>query len=127
MSVPNYLREAPRRQRMEGTRCKGCGAIHFPPRAVCDRCGGRDLEREELSGTGELVAYTVIMYPPKGFENQAPYAIGIVQLKEGVRILSQIADCDPMELREGMRVEIVIRRIREDGGFIEYGYKFRPV
>ncbi|MEM3462468.1 MAG: OB-fold domain-containing protein, partial [Candidatus Bathyarchaeia archaeon] len=62
----------------------------------------------------------------KGFEDQAPYAIGIVQLKEGVRILSQIVDCDPMELREGVRVKMVIRRIREDGGFIEYGYKFRP-
>lgn len=127
MSVPNYLREAPRRYRLEGARCKGCGAIHFPPRAICDRCGGRDLKGEGLSGEGELISYTIIRHPPKGFEERAPYAIGIVQLKEGVRILSQIVDCDPMGLREGARVEMVIRRIREDGGFIEYGYKFRPV
>ncbi|MEM2226284.1 MAG: Zn-ribbon domain-containing OB-fold protein [Candidatus Bathyarchaeia archaeon] len=126
MSAPNYLREAPRRYRLEGARCKGCGAIHFPPKAICDRCGGRDLESEGLSGEGELVAYTIIRHPPKGFEDQAPYVIGIVQLKEGVRILSQIVDCDPTELREGMRLKVAIRRIKNDGGFIEYGYKFRP-
>lgn len=127
MSAPNYLREAPRRQRLEGAECKGCGAIHFPPKAVCDRCGGRDFEAKGLSGEGELIAFTIIRYPPKGFEDQAPYAIGIVQLKEGVRVLSQIVDCDPMELKEGMRVGMVLRRIKGDGGFIEYGYKFRPL
>ncbi len=126
MSASGYLREAPRRYRLEGAACKGCGAIHFPPRAVCDRCGGRDFEARELSGEGELLAYTIIRHPPKGFEGQAPYAIGIVQLKEGVRVLAQITDCDPAELREGAKVEAVMRRIREDGGFIEYGYKFRP-
>lgn len=127
MSAPSYLRETPRRYRLEGTSCRGCGAVHFPPRAICDRCGGRDLEARELKGEGELVNYSVIRHPPKGFEGHAPYAIGIVQLEEGVRILSQIVDCDPAELREGLKVELAFRKVREEGGFIEYGYKFRPI
>lgn len=66
--------------------------------------------------------------PPRGYEFQVPYIIGIVELGEGVKILSQIVDVFPEEVRVGMPVEMVFRKIREAGveGIIEYGYKFRP-
>lgn len=87
------------------------------------------MEEIKLSGRGKLITYTVIYTPPSNFENQVPYAVGIVELDEGPRITSQIVDCDPEKLKIGMRVEAVFRKIQEDGdtGAIYYGYKFRPV
>ncbi len=54
--------------------------------------------------------------------------VALVELDDGVRILSQMVDVEPEEVKVGMRVEATFRRIREDGGsgIIEYGYKFRP-
>lgn len=128
-SVPRYWREAKYRYRLIGTRCLSCGAIHFPRRLVCNRCGGRNLAEHKLSGKGVLLAFTVICdSPPKGYELQTPYVVGMVELEEGVKILSQIVDVFPEELYPKMPVEMVFRKVREAGadGIIEYGYKFRP-
>ena len=57
-----------------------------------------------------------------------PYIVGIVDLPEGVKVLSQIVDCEPKDMSIDMPVALTFRRVREDGseGIIEYGYKFRP-
>ncbi|RLI24243.1 MAG: transcriptional regulator [Candidatus Hecatellales archaeon] len=129
LNVPQYWRESKYRYRLIGSRCTKCGAIHFPRRLVCNRCGSRELEEYKLSEKGKLLAYTVIREsPPKGYESQVPYIIGLVELEEGVKILTQIVDVFPEEVRAGMPVEMVFRKVREAGaeGIIEYGYKFRP-
>jgi len=58
----------------------------------------------------------------------APYAVGIVELEDGVRLTAQIVDCSFDELRVGLPVKIEFRRIYEEGkaGIICYGYKFVP-
>ncbi|HIC95429.1 TPA: Zn-ribbon domain-containing OB-fold protein [Candidatus Bipolaricaulota bacterium] len=128
MSVPGYWRESKYRYRLIGTRCPRCGAIHFPRRLIC-RCGSRELEEYKLSEKGKLLSYTVIRdTPPRGYEFQVPYIIGLVELEDGVKILTQIVDAFPEEIQVGMPVEMVFRKVREAGveGIIEYGYKFRP-
>ena len=59
----------------------------------------------------------------------APYVVALVELDDGVRILTQVVDVEPEDMKTGMRVEVAFRRVKEDGnsGIIEYGYKFRPV
>jgi uncharacterized OB-fold protein len=59
--------------------------------------------------------------------NNSPYAVGIIELDEGAKITAQIVDCDVNELNIGDEVEVVFRKIREDGkeGVISYGYKFK--
>jgi len=76
-----------------------------------------------------VVTWTVIRNPPKDFERYAPYVVALVELDDGVRILTQLTDVSPEEVSKGMRVEAVFRRVKEDGaeGLILYGYKFRPV
>ena len=61
------------------------------------------------------------------FKNNSPYAVGIIELDEGAKITAQIVDCDVNELNIGDEVEVVFRKIREDGkeGVISYGYKFK--
>jgi uncharacterized OB-fold protein len=128
MSVSKYWREMPRRYRLEAGKCEKCGKIFFPHRLICDACGGQKMNTISLSREGKLITYTVIHIGPSKFADQAPYAVGIVELKEGVRLLSQLADFDLSKLKSGMPIKIEFRRISDEGdaGIINYGYKCVP-
>lgn len=81
----------------------------------------------KLDPHGKIVSYTVVHTPASGFENQVPYVLAIVELKDGPRLTTQITDCNPSEVKIGDEVEIVFRRMGEEGqdGAIYYGYKGR--
>lgn len=129
MSVPRYWREIRYRYRLIGERCSKCGSVYFPRRNICPRCGSRELTDHKLSDKGRVVSWTVVRNPPKEYEKYAPYLVSLVELDDGIRVLSQLVDVEPDEVKAGMRVEVTFRKIKEEGasGLIEYGYKFRPV
>lgn len=128
MSVSKYWREIPHRYRLEAGRCQKCGKIYFPRRLICADCGSMDFETVHLNRNGKLISYTIIHVAPSKFSGQTPYAVGIVELKNGVRLLAQIADCDLNKLKSGMALRIEFRRISDEGeaGIINYGYKCVP-
>lgn len=128
MRVSGYWRNMPFLYRLAGWKCAHCGAFHNYKPVVCKRCRSREFAQTELPGSGRLIAYTIVRFPPKEFVQVAPYAIGLIELDDGTRIISQLTDFREDELRDGARVEAVFRRIRVNGdqGIIEYGYKFRP-
>jgi uncharacterized OB-fold protein len=128
MSTANSWRETPQRYRLEAARCTKCGKIHYPPRRICDACGSRDFEQAKLPFTGKLATYTVIRVAPSGFEDEAPFAIGVVELDNGVRLQCQVVDCDFDQLKVGLPVKLEFRRIQQDGeaGMIHYGHKAVP-
>ena len=123
-----YWREIPQRYRYEAAKCKGCGVVWFPPRLVCAECGKRDFETVKIAGTGKVKTFTVIRVAPTEFTDEAPYAIGVVELDDGVVIQCQIVDCLPEELKTGMPVRIEFRKVKQEGhaGIINYGYKAVP-
>lgn len=129
MSVPRYWREIPRRTRFEGTKCKKCGHVIYPPRGRCDRCGSDEFTSYKLPERGKILSFSVVRSPPRGFEKLAPFLLGIVELEDGTRVTSQITDAGPRDISIGMPVEAVFRKISEDGdaGIIQYALKFRPV
>ncbi len=129
MSVASYWREMPRRYRLEAAKCKKCEHISFPARLICPECGHREFENINLKRTGKLLTYTVIHVAPSQFTDQVPYAVGILELDDGVRLMAQIADCPLNELKTGMTLKIEFRRITSEGqaGIIHYGYKCVPV
>jgi len=128
MLSPRNWREMPQRYRLEAGKCKKCGKIHFPPRVICNGCRSKEFETVKLSREGKLITYTIIHVGPSQFVAQVPYAIGVVELKEGVKILSQITDCDLTKLSTGMKLKIEFRKIQQEGdaGIICYGYKCVP-
>ena len=128
MSVSKYWREMPHRYRLEAGKCQKCGKIFFPGRLVCDACGSQKMETIKLKPDGTLITYTIINVGPSQFTDQTPYAVGIVELKDDVRLLAQIADCDLDKLKTGMPLKIEFRRISDQGdaGIINYGYKCVP-
>jgi hypothetical protein len=88
--------------KLMGSRCGSCGALHLPPRALCPACHGGDMAWEEMSGQGKLVAFTTVHIAPTamieaGYGRQNPYCAGIVELENGTRISAQITGVDPSE------------------------------
>ncbi len=126
MAEARNWREAPQRFRFEAEKCTGCGKVHFPKRLVCNKCGEKSFEAYTLPNEGELVTYTVIHVPPTPFSDEAPYAMGIVELTDGTRLTAQIADCNLDTIKVGMKVKSEFRKIQcyGEAGIIAYGYKF---
>jgi uncharacterized OB-fold protein len=129
MRLAKVWRETPRKYRLEGAICKDCNFSFFPPRAVCPNCGSRELNLQNFSQSGKVLSYTDIRKPPTDFENYAPYPVALIELLGGVKIVSQLTDCDIDEIFIGMPVEAVLRKLREDGeyGVVYYAIKFRPL
>jgi uncharacterized OB-fold protein len=128
MAAPRYWREIPQRYRFEAARCKKCEKVHFPPRIVCAECGAREFEDYTLANQGKVVTYTIIRVPPAPFKDQSPYAVGVIELDDGVRLMAQIADCNFDQLKIGQKVRAEFRKLQEEGqaGVLQYGYKFVP-
>lgn len=111
-----------------GESCPHCDNKIFPPRDVCPNCGSEAKELYQFSGKGEVYSFTTIYEAPTGFEGSAPYTIALVKLEEGPTVTAQLTDLHG-EVTIGMPVEMVTRKMRNDGneqGIIIYGYKFRP-
>lgn len=118
-------RERAQRYRNESARCKACGHRHFPPRAVCEQCGGRDLERVAMALTGRVLTWTVVHATPPDLAADAPYVVAVLEMDDGTRTLAQVADVLPEQMRMEMPVRLEFRRIRENrpSGVIAYGHK----
>lgn len=130
MEIPRHWRLKQQRYALVGEVCPHCEAKIFPPRDVCPNCGKEAKTEYTFSGKGEVYSYTVMSDAPAGYEQQAPYAVALVKLQEGPIITAQLTDLGGQPVQIGMPVEMVTRRIRQDGderGMLVYGYKFRPV
>ena len=127
MSVPRYWRNEVPRYRLVGEECTACGNKYFPARPVCS-CGSTDFKAYSLAKKGKVMTWTVINNAPIGFEKYTPYMVSMIELEDGLRIISQLVDIDPEEVSAGLKVEACFRKVKEDGktGILQYGYKFRP-
>lgn len=129
-AVPFHWRRFKERYQIIGSKCEHCGEYFYPKRIICPKCrrAGK-LKEVKFSGKGKVLTYTIIRVPPDGFKIYAPYIIGIIELEEGARLLSQITDCEPDEIRIGMPVKACFRKIRSENstGLVLYGFKFRPI
>ena len=130
MEIPRHWRLRKQRYGLVGEVCPHCESKIFPPRDVCPECGGEARTPFNFSGRGEVFSFTTVYDPPAGHEENAPYTVALVKLEEGPMVTAQLTDVDKSAVEIGMPVEMVTRRLRQDGderGIIVYGYKFRPV
>ena len=94
-------------------RCRDCGHWVHPPRPTCPKC--RSLEKDWVPSAGKGTVYASVTYrnaPHPGFE--APYSVILVELEEGVRLVSNMIDTHPEDTHIGMPVEVVFDDITED-------------
>lgn len=115
-----------------GSRCAGCGAHYFPKALSCRNpsCEDKRLEQALLGRTGRLWSWTVQAYrPPALFrmDDWQPYAIGLVEIPEGLRILGMLTGCALDELHVDMPVELVTEPLyRDEEGTEVLTYKYAP-
>lgn len=121
-------RRYPERYRLEGNRCRDCGRVHYPKKALCP-CGSRQLEPLKLKGKAKLLSFTEIGSGAEAFSGMSPFCVGIVELEEGPRITAQIADAELKDLKIGQALRAAFRKFYSSGekGAIHYGLKFKPV
>lgn len=101
------------RHRLLIQRCTACAALRFPWLPGCDRCGGPDWDTVEAGGEGTVYSYVVMHHPPfPAFE--PPYAVALVELAEGVRMISNVVGVPYDEVRIGMPVRLEFRSYDEE-------------
>jgi hypothetical protein len=96
-------------EKIMGSKCKKCGALALPPRPICVSCFGSEMEWVQFKGTGKLAAFTsIVVAPPymlkEGFGRGNPYTVGVVELDEGVKVVSRIVGVDskkPEQIKVG--------------------------
>jgi len=95
-------------------RCLACREAYFPPRPFCPECGSRDVTVETASGKATLHTYVINHLPAPGYEG--PYAIAVVELEEGPRMMSNILDCPqtPEALVLDMPLEVTFETLNDD-------------
>jgi uncharacterized OB-fold protein len=89
-----------------GGKCRKCGKVHLPPRPVCDDCYSREFDWTEIPSKGKLITYTIIHIAPAQFQSMAPYAVGIVQLENGLKLPGMIRGVPAEQVRVGMDLAI---------------------
>jgi hypothetical protein len=96
-----------RQHELRFQRCTGCGTWRHIPRDMCAKCGSFDWEWARSSGKGKLFSWTTAIQPmlPQ-FKDVMPYSPAIVELEEGVRMVTWLTDVKPDELKLGMPVEV---------------------
>jgi uncharacterized OB-fold protein len=93
-------------------RCDDCTKVYFPPRPFCPACGCRKVSVVEASGQATLYSY-VINHRPAAPGFTPPYAIAVVELAEGPRMMSNILECPqtPEALELDMKLEVVFEQL----------------
>ncbi len=102
--------DACRRHELVVQRCTGCGAFRHPPAPVCWRCRSFAHEWPRVSGRGTVFSFATVhrAFLP-GLESAVPYVVAVVALDDapGVRLVSNLVDVAPADLRIDLPVEVV--------------------
>ncbi len=95
-------------------RCETCREAYFPPRPFCPECGSREVKVERASGKATLHTYVINHLPSPGREG--PFAVAVVELEEGPRMMSNILDCPqtPEALVLDMPLEVTFEKLTDE-------------
>jgi hypothetical protein len=113
-------------KRLMAARCKKCGAKFLPPRPICSNCYSRSLDWIQLGTRGKLVTYTIIHVAPPKLQPLVPYAYGILELEDGLRLPGMIRDIPDDEIKIGMELEVAFESTVSEEWPKWPMYYFRP-
>jgi uncharacterized OB-fold protein len=120
--------------RLLGSRCATCATPYFPRSAVCHNpeCRESKMEEADFGPRGTLWSCAIQNYPPPAparyEEPYTPYALGMVDMPEGLRVLGRISTDDPESVQVGAEVELVLERLYlDESGNEVITWKFKPI
>jgi len=95
--------------------CAACGEVQYYQQAICRRCGGEDISHRAASGRGKVHSFSVVHRAPgPAFKADVPYAVLLVELDEGPRMISSYVGGPPGEVTFDMDVVLVCEPISDD-------------
>ena len=98
--------QAAREGRLAIQQCPSCSKFEWPPRRRCSACN-RETEWRDVSGNGTVASYSVVHRAVNpDLESEIPYVMAMVDLDEGVRLLTNLVDCDPETVHCGQKVSV---------------------
>jgi uncharacterized OB-fold protein len=107
--------------------CGACKRVHFPASRDCPYCGAEDCRAEALSRRGALWLFTTVTNRPPGYAGEMPFGFGVVELPEGVRLITRITEIDPARLAFGMAMRLCFVPLHLDADGREViTYAFAP-
>ena len=115
--------EATRAGRLVVQRCATCGEWRWPPQPACPECWSDAYRWVETSGTGTIYSFTVIHRPVDRDRFPGRYVLGIVELDEGPRMLTNLVDCSDDDLAVGTRVRVRFQSLDDECTV----YPFAPI
>jgi uncharacterized OB-fold protein len=93
---------------LRGGRCGACGRLQFPMASTCPACGGDAIEEVRLADHGTLWGWTAVTAPPPGYLGDVPFGFGVVELADGLRVITRIEEPDPSRLEFGMPMTLTL-------------------
>jgi uncharacterized OB-fold protein len=115
----------PQAARLLGGRCTGCARFSFPAQDVCPYCGADGCETAPLSASGIIEVCTTVINRPPGYEGPLPFGFGVVELPEGLRLITRIMPAE--RGRAGTAARLVLETLRTDNeGREVVTYAFEP-
>ena len=103
-----------RRGQLVIQKCDSCGEYQFYPRGICANCWSNDIRWHKASGKGTVWTFTVTYQNrTPGFLEDVPYVLALVELEEGVRMFTNIVECEPRDVKIGMAVEVTFVRAND--------------
>ncbi len=130
----NSYRQFLNEEKLMGSKCKRCGALFLPPRPICIKCHGVEMQWVEMKGRGKLFAFTSISVGPprmlaEGYDRKHPYVVGVVALEGGVRVDARIEEVDgtkPETIKIGIPLAIKFLH-RGEGENLKTLVGFKPL
>jgi uncharacterized OB-fold protein len=96
-------------------KCEECHNLIMYPKLFCPHCLSPNLQWEKSSGKGKIYSYSVVhAYAPTAFSKDVPYIVAVVELDEGVRMMSSIVQCNPEEIQCDIPVEVVFEKVTDE-------------
>lgn len=107
--------EASKQGQLVVQKCANCGTLRFPPRRMCSNCLSREAGWTPVSGEGEVYSFIIMhrVYHP-AFANQVPYAVAMIKLKEGAKMISNVIGINPHEIKCGMPVKVSFEKLDDE-------------
>jgi uncharacterized OB-fold protein len=131
LTIQNYL-EFLQSKKLMGSKCKDCGETYVPSRMLCTKCNSTNLEWIEMSGKGELAAFSCIgvgttFMVNKGYSMKEPYCFSVIKLEEGPMISGQLLGVDeknPDTIKIGTSVKVTFIETELQGETrVDLGFK----
>jgi uncharacterized OB-fold protein len=107
--------------------CDACARCHFPRLHSCPYCSFEECRERRVGETGKLYLFTTVVNRPPGYHGEVPFGFGVVELPEGLRVISRLTESDASRLHFGQSVRLVVTPLHEDEkGRPVSSYAFRP-